>query len=108
MSTKELTEGMKNTVISSLEDIKAIDVAVLPVSELTSLADYMIVATGSSDRHVKAIANIVTQALKKNGYKVRAQGEADADWILLDAGDVIVHVMIPSARAYYNIEGLWQ
>lgn len=103
----ELNE-MKLAVISALEDIKAKDITVMDVSKMTSLCNYMIVATGESNRQTKALAGNVQVKLKALGATIYGvEGEQTGEWVLVDLGDIVVHVMIPSSREYYNLEQLW-
>jgi len=102
------TEELKQLVISALEDLKAIDISVIPVSHLTTITDYMIICTGTSARHVKALANSVATKVKQAGFNEKSEGEQDSEWILTDMGDVIAHIMLPKTRDFYNLEGLWQ
>ena len=95
-------------VVSALEDIKARDIVVLNVVKLTSMFDRVIIASGDSTRQVKALADNVQAKLKAAGAKVRGmEGERSAEWVLIDLGSVVVHVMLPTIRAYYNLEELW-
>lgn len=101
-------EKIKLAVVDAIEDIKGFDIAVMDVREMTSLASYMIVASASSSRQTKAIANNVLEKLKELGVSVRGtEGEREGEWVLVDLGDIIVHVMLPTTRAYYNLEQLW-
>ncbi|NBQ84736.1 MAG: ribosome silencing factor [Methylophilaceae bacterium] len=101
-------EKTKLAVIDAIEDIKGFDIAVMDVRELTSVASYMIVASASSSRQTKAIANNVQEKLKALGIEVRGtEGEREGEWVLVDLGEIIVHVMLPATRAYYNLEQLW-
>jgi ribosome-associated protein len=101
-------EAMKAAVIDALEDIKAFDIAVMDVRKLTSLTNYMIVASASSTRQSKAIADNVIVKLKEKGFDIRGtEGGKDGEWVLVDLDDIVVHVMIPATRAYYNLEQLW-
>ena len=94
--------------VAALEDIKARDVVVLNVVKLTSLFDRVIIATGDSTRQVKALADSVQVKLKALGAKVSGvEGAQNAEWILIDLGSVVVHVMLPASRAHYNLEELW-
>jgi ribosome-associated protein len=94
--------------IAVLDDHKATDLRCLDVSHLTSLMDYMIVATGRSDRHVRALGEALIEYCKQNGIEVLgAEGQESAEWLLVDLVDVVVHVMLPRTRAFYDIEKLW-
>ena len=98
-----------STLIKALDDIHAIDVTVIDVSKHTTITDYMIVCSGRSSRHVKAVANHVMEHMKDAGCPAMNQsGLEGGDWALVDFGDFIVHVMQPETRALYNIESLWQ
>lgn len=101
---RELTE----LAISALEDLKAIDIKVLDVSEKTTVTDTMIIATGTSTRHTKSLADNVTYEAKHAGFQpIGTEGEKGLEWVLVDLGDVVVHVMIPEIRDFYNLEKLW-
>lgn len=101
-------ETMKKAAVAALEDIKASDIVVLNVKKLTSMADYMIVASGESSRQVKALARNVADKLRAAGAEiVGVEGEDSGEWVLVDLGHVIVHVMHPAVREYYNLEELW-
>lgn len=101
-------EELKDRIVSIFEDMKAIDVNALDVREMTSITDYMIIASGSSSRHVKSIADRVVEDLRDLGVKpIGIEGEQPGDWILLDYGDVVMHVMHPQAREFYDLEKLW-
>jgi len=98
----------KKLVISALEDIKAHDIQAINVTRLTSLFDWIIVASADSGRQTKALARHVRDSLKEAGSTViGTEGEAGGEWILVDAGDVVAHVMQPAVRQYYNLEELW-
>jgi ribosome-associated protein len=95
-------------VAAALDDLKATDVSVLDVRHLTTVTDFMIVASGRSERHVRAIADEVVVKCKKEGYRpIGVEGKQVGDWVLVDLGDVVVHVMQPRAREFYNLEKLW-
>jgi ribosome-associated protein len=97
------------TVLDSLEDSKAENVVTIDIQRKSSLADYMIVASGRSNRHVSAVADHLIKALKEAGHgTARVEGLAGADWVLIDAGDIIVHVFRPEVRDFYNLEKMWQ
>jgi len=99
---------IQKTVISALDDIKARDVTVLDVRKLTSLFDTMIIATAESPRQVKSLARHVRDKLTEiRSPIVGVEGEETGDWVLVDAGDVVVHVMQPEVRSYYALEELW-
>lgn len=101
-------EEIKNTVLNTLDDMKAKDVVCLDVKPLTSLADFMVVASGTSSRHVKAMADRVEDEARKIGVKaLGVEGAQAAEWVLVDLNDVIVHVMMPDARRFYDLEKLW-
>jgi len=96
------------TAVAALEDIKAHDIAVLDVRKLTSLYDTLIIASADSNRQVKALAAHVRDKLKDAGATIiGVEGEDTAEWVLVDAGDIVVHVMQPAVRTYYNLEELW-
>ena len=98
----------QKTAVTALDDIKARDITVLDVRKLTSLYDTMIIASAESNRQVKALANHVRDKLKEMGATiVGVEGEESGEWVLLDCGDLVIHVMQPIVRAYYNLEELW-
>ncbi len=102
-------EAMKKAVVAALEDIKASDIVVLNVKKLTSMTDYMIIASGESSRQVKALARNVVEKLKERGAEiVGVEGEDSGEWVLVDLGHIIVHIMHPAVREYYNLEELWE
>lgn len=99
---------LQQTAVTALDDIKARDITVLDVRKLTSLYDTLIVASADSARQVKALARHVRDKLKEGGADIiGVEGEEAGEWVLVDAGDVVVHVMQPAVRAYYNLEELW-
>lgn len=94
--------------MDSLAEMKAEEVVVLDLTAKSSIADSMIIASGRSNRHVSAIADKVMEDLKSRGRKdIRIEGVPHCDWVLIDAGDVVVHVFRPEVRAFYNLEKLW-
>ncbi|MDC7715293.1 ribosome silencing factor [Vogesella sp. LYT5W] len=94
--------------INALEDVKGKNIVSLDTSKLTSLFSHLIVATGDSNRQVKALANNVAVDLKAAGVDiVGTEGHESGEWVLVDAGDVVIHVMLPAVRDYYDIEALW-
>ena len=103
-----VSEATKKLALSALEDLKAEQVAVLDVHGVANFTDYMIFASGGSTRHVAAIAESVIEAAKKAGQPpLGVEGQEVAEWILVDLGDVIVHIMLPDVRSYYELEKLW-
>jgi len=103
------TEELKQLVINALEDLKAERIVELDVRDKTDVTDYIIVASGNSSRHVKSIANNVATEAKKAGHPpLGVEGETDGEWMLVDLADVVVHVMQPQIREFYDLESLWQ
>jgi ribosome-associated protein len=101
-------DTMKQAVIDALEDIKGFDIAVMDVRKLTNMTSYMIVASATSSRQAKAMGDNVREKLKEKGYEIRGtEGEKEGEWVLVDLNDMVVHIMIPATRAYYNLEQLW-
>lgn len=101
-------DKLQEVAVAALEDIKARDIEVLDVRPQTSLYDTMVIASADSNRQVKALANHVREKLKEAGAPILGvEGESVGEWILVDAGDIVVHVMQPAVRAYYNLEELW-
>jgi ribosome-associated protein len=101
-------EEIKNTAIAALDEIKASDIVVLDVTKLTSLFDYMIVASGESARQNNALARNVQDKVKAcGGYVLGSEGSQTGEWVLVDLGGVVVHIMQPVIRDYYNLEQLW-
>jgi ribosome-associated protein len=101
-------EAMKEAVIDALEDIKGFDITVMDVRKLTSMTNYMVVASATSTRQAKAMADNVREKLKEKGVEIRGvEGEKEGEWVLVDLSDIIVHIMLPATRAYYNLEQLW-
>ncbi len=105
---EEIVQKMRDVAVAALEDVKGKDILALDTTQLTDLFDCMIVATGDSNRQVRALANNVREELKAKGYDiVSTEGEEYGEWVLVDAGEVIVHVMLPAVRDYYDLEQLW-
>lgn len=101
-------EVMKIAVVDAIEDIKGFDITVMDVRKLTSMTSYMIVASATSSRQAKSIADNVREKLKEKGYSIRGtEGEKEGEWVLVDLDDIVVHIMVPTTRAYYNLEQLW-
>ena len=102
-------QQLHQLVLSTLETSKALDVKTVDVSGLSPLTDHFVVASGNSTRHVKSMADKLVQAAKGIGVQpLGVEGEREAQWILVDLNDIIVHLMLPQARASYNIEKLWE
>ena len=100
---------LRDLVISTLEDLKAIDIQQLDVSGQSPLADLFVVASGSSTRHVKSMAEKLALKAKAAGNQaLGVEGEREGEWVLVDLNDVIVHLMLPQTRAFYNLEKLWE
>jgi ribosome-associated protein len=101
LAVKELAEA-------ALDDLKAVNIEVLDVSSLTDVMEYLVVASGTSNRHVKSLADNVIVAAKKAGMPpLGVEGQDTGEWVLVDLGGVVVHVMLPATRAFYDIERLW-
>ncbi|MCK6389903.1 MAG: ribosome silencing factor [Azonexus sp.] len=100
---------LQKIVVAALEDIKGKQIEVINTSKLTSMFDYVVIATGDSNRQVKALANNVVVKVKEAGGEiVSTEGEEGGEWVLVDIGDIVVHVMQPTVRQHYNLEELWQ
>jgi ribosome-associated protein len=101
-------EAMKQAVVDALEDIKATDISVLDVSKFTSITSYMVIASASSTRQAKSLAHNVQVKLKELGIEpTGVEGEREGEWVLVDLGDIVVHIMLQGTRDYYNLEQLW-
>ena len=104
MNSKQLTD----LVVDALDDIKAQDVTRLDVRDMTTVTDYMVIASGTSNRHVQALADNVAEKAKEAGHRpIGIEGEEGGEWVLLDLQDALVHVMLPKVREFYNLEKLW-
>lgn len=102
------SEQLSKLVVDALEEVKGRDIVKLDVRDLTSVTDYMVVASGTSNRHVKALADAVAVKCKEAGHRpIGVEGESGSEWVLLDLGDTLVHVMLPRVREFYNLEKLW-
>ena len=103
-----MTISLKNKILESLEDIKAVNPVAINVKKLSTLTDIMIVDSGTSMRHIKDISEKVIEGLKQNKVDgIKVEGQGSDDWVLVDAGDVIVHLMSAEAREFYDLESLW-
>jgi ribosome-associated protein len=99
---------LRDSMVAALEDAKAQDIIVIDVSELSSITDFMVIASGSSSRQVAGIADKARRALIDNGMKqVRVEGLPQGDWAVVDGGDVIIHIFRPEVRQYYRLEEVW-
>ena len=108
VSERRDSAALVDRIVHWLDDAKAEDVAVVDLKGKTSIGDFMVIATGRSDRHVNAIAEQLLQALKDEGQeRVRVEGQPQCDWVLIDTGDIIAHVFQPEIRAFYNLEKMW-
>ena len=101
-------EELKKVVITAIEDLKGEKIVQLDVKGKTSFTDYMVVVTGTSDRHLRSLCDYIAEKVKEQGFRpLGIEGDLGSDWILLDLGDVIVHAMTAQAREYYQLEKLW-
>lgn len=99
---------LKPLVLEALEELKARNITTLDVRDMTTVADTLVIASGTSSRHVKAIADNLVEKAKAEGHPpVGVEGQQASDWVLVDLGDVVVHVMSPAAREFYDLERLW-
>ncbi len=108
-STAPMTsDELRQLALEALEDLKGINIVSMDVSELTDVMDYLVIASGSSNRHVKSLATNVSVEVKKRGLMpLGIEGEQGGEWVLVDLGDVVVHVMLPDTRDLYDLERLW-
>jgi ribosome-associated protein len=101
--------ALAQVVLDALADMKAVNVKAMDVRGITDITDTMVVASGTSDRHVKSIADRVVQRCKEAGFRPYGiEGERDGEWVLLDLNDVVLHVMLPRVREFYALEKLWE
>jgi ribosome silencing factor RsfS/YbeB/iojap len=106
--TAAAKRSLRSVVLDALDDMKALEVKVLDVRGLTDIADYMVIASGTSDRHVRSVAQRVVEKTKEAGFRPHGiEGQQDADWVLIDLHEYIVHVMLPRVREFYGLEKLW-
>lgn len=102
------SEELADLAVDALEEIKGLDIIKLDVSDMTTVTDWMIVASGTSGRHVKALVDNVAERAKAAGHRPSGiEGESGGEWVLLDLQDALVHVMLPKIREFYNLEKLW-
>ena len=103
-----MSAALIETIVSALEDVKGQEISVLEVTELTDVTDYLVVASGTSGRQVKALAQNVIDECKEKGYRaLGVEGLDGGEWVLVDFGDAVVHVMLPETRVFYDLEKLW-
>jgi len=103
------TEELKNVVVAALEELKADDICVIDVADKTSVTDFMVIASGTSNRHVRSLAENLVVDVKSRGAKpLGVEGGDPSDWVLVDLGEVVVHVMLPAARTFYDLESFWR
>jgi ribosome-associated protein len=108
VSERHDSEALVARISSWLDDAKAEKVVAIDIKGKSSIGDYMVIASGRSDRHVGAIAEQLQRKLKEDGYgRVRLEGQPQCDWVLIDTGDIIVHVFRPEVREFYNLEKMW-
>jgi ribosome-associated protein len=101
-------ETLRKLIVEALDDLKAVNTVTLDVSDITDVMDYLVVASGTSNRHVKSLASNVCMEAKKQGMRpIGVEGEDAGEWVLVDFGDVVVHVMLPATRDFYDLERLW-
>ncbi len=102
------SEQLSELVVDALDDVKGVDIVKLDVRDMTTVTDYMIVASGTSSRHVQALVDNVAEKAKAAGRRpAGVEGEDGGEWVLLDLEDALVHVMLPKVREFYNLEKLW-
>ena len=102
------SDALKDLAVDALDDIKGIEIVALNVEGQTDIADHMVVASGTSNRHVKALVDNVTEKAKAAGHRpIGIEGADGGEWVLLDLQDTLVHVMLPKVREFYNLEKLW-
>ena len=109
VSDELTTDQLEQLVVSALEDFKAVDILVTDVSGFNPLTERMVIASGNSTRHVKSMAdNLIVKSKSKGNPPLGVEGQSEGEWVLVDLNDVIVHLMLPQTRAFYNLEKLWE
>ena len=103
-----MNKALKNKILESLENIKAVNPVAIDVKKISSLTDFMVIASGTSNRHLAAMSDKVIEGLKDSNVSgVKIEGQGGDEWLLVDAGDVIIHLMSSEARDFYDLESLW-
>ena len=103
-----MPQKLKNKIINSLEDIKAVNPIAIDVTKISSLTDFMVIASGTSNRHIAAMSEHILEGLKETNISgIKIEGQGGDDWVLVDAGDVVIHLMSSDAREFYDLESLW-
>ena len=103
-----MNNELKNKILESLENIKAVNPIAIDVKKISSLTDFMVIASGTSNRHLAAMSDKVIEGLKDSNVSgIKIEGKGGDDWLLVDAGDVIIHLMSSEARDFYDLESLW-
>ena len=103
-----MNKQLKETILNSLEDIKAVNPVAIDVKNISSLTDFMVIASGTSNSHLAAMSERVLEGLKENNVSgIKIEGQGGDEWLLVDAGDVIIHLMSSDAREFYDLESLW-
>lgn len=102
-------EEIRDLAVAALEDLKGMDIVVMDVHDLTTITDYMVICTGRSTTHIKALADSVVKKAKENKISlIRVEGEKETEWMLVDLGDVVTHLMLANTRSFYSLEDLWE
>lgn len=102
------TEALADLAVGALEDLKGVNIVRIDVRDRTSITDFMVIASGTSERHLRSLADrVIEWARRADVRPLGVEGERDSDWVLVDLGDVIVHIMLPERRDFYNLEKLW-
>ncbi|MBC8519135.1 MAG: ribosome silencing factor [Gammaproteobacteria bacterium] len=103
-----LIDDLEQLAINALEELKGNDISVMDISEMTDVTNRLIIASGTSNRHVRSLAeNVVVEAKRAGVLPLGREGEGSGEWVLIDLGDIVVHVMLPETRDYYNLEKFW-
>ena len=108
VGSSDVSQSLLKTILTCLDDAKAEDITTIDLNGKTSIGDYMVIASGRSQRHVGALADQLLKKLKDEGFgRARVEGLPHADWVLIDTGDVITHIFRPEVREFYNLEKMW-